>query len=265
MIAREMTCQSAMVSQGSRLRLLTMTQCNSYFIMRNHRSIFPTIADIKTVARHEAGHLLMLWLLDRYAVACIITDEGGLTKALDEHDTKETPHQRILYAMAGMVLSADFDLLNNLRQHATEPGYFDPISDSHHAAEALPLVGGDPMLVLCQFNDIILRLGSRFRKAHRQAAKLLLERQKIAFDMIHGLFSQWDVEYGLTSRPKSDLVCRAVARAFRWPMPRGKFIGWDFKPLPTGFVAPARIDLMELAERVREQSNRHIVAVEILI
>ena len=32
------------------------------------------------LARHEAGHLLMLWLLDRYAVVCIITDEGGLTK-----------------------------------------------------------------------------------------------------------------------------------------------------------------------------------------
>lgn len=197
----------------------------------------------------------MLWLLDHYAVACIITDEGGLTKALDEPGAKETPHQRMLYAMAGMVLAGDFDLLNDLRQHATEPDYFDKYSDSHYVAEALPHIGGDPAIVLSQFHDIILRLSSRFRKAHRQATKLLLEKQKIAFDTIHGLFSHWDTEYGLVSRPKSDLVCRMIARAFRWSMPRGRFIGWDFKPLPVGYVAPARMELMELAVRVKRQVN----------
>jgi len=211
----------------------------------------------KALARHEAGHLLMLWLLDRYAIACIITDEGGLTKSLDDKPgEKETPHQRMLYAMAGMVLAGDFDLLNNLRQHATEPGYFNPISDSHHAAEALPLIGGDPAFILNQFHDIILRLGSRFRKAHRQATKLLLEKRKITFDTIHGLFSQWDAEYGLESRPKSDIVCRTIARTFRWPIPRGRFIGWDFKPLTAGFVAPVRMGLMDLAEKVKRQVAR---------
>jgi len=34
---------------------------------------------------------------------------------------------------------------------------------------------------------------------------------------------------------------------------RGRFIGWDFKPLPEGFVAPARMGLIELAERVKGQ------------
>ncbi len=196
----------------------------------------------------------MLWLLDRYAVACVITDEGGLTKALDDKTgEKETPHQRVLYSMAGMVLAGDFDLLSDLRKHSTKPDYFDKYTDSHYVAEALPHIGGDPMLLLSQFHDIILRLGSRFRKAHRQATKLLLEKREIAFDMIHALFSQWDAGYGLVSRPKSDLVCRMIARAFRWPIPRGRFIGWDFKPLPTGFVAPKRIGLMELAERVMMQ------------
>lgn len=223
--------------------------------MCNHRRIFsPT--DLMSIARHEAGHLLMLWLLDRYAIACIITDEGGLTKALDEPGAKETPHQRMLYAMAGMVLGSDYDLLRDLRQHATEPGYFDPMSDSHYIAEALPLIGGEPALVLSQYLHVILRLGNRFRKAHRQATKLLLEKKKIAFDTLHGLFSHWDVEYGLVSRPKSDIVCRTIARAFRWPMPRGRFIGWDFKPLPEGFVAPARMGLIELAERVKEQMEK---------
>ena len=137
-----------------------------------------------------------------------------------------------------------------LRQHATEPGYLNPMSDSYYVAEALPLIIGVPALLLSQFQDIILRLGSRFNKAHRQATKLLLEKRKVAFDTIHSLFSQWDIEYGLVSRPKSDIVCRTIARAFRWPMPRGRFIGWDFKPLPEGFVAPARMGLIELAESI---------------
>ena len=31
--------------------------------------------------------------------------------------------------------------------------------------------------------------------------------------------------------------------------------GWDFKPLPEGVVAPARMGLAELAERVKGQVN----------
>jgi len=108
-------------------------------------------------------------------------------------------------------------------------------------------------MVLSQFTDVTLHLGNRFRKAHRQATKLLLNKQTIAFDTIHGMFCQWDVDYDLVTRPKSDLVCRAVARTFRWRMPRGRFIGWDFKPLPEGFVSPEQIDLVELAERVEGQ------------
>jgi len=108
-------------------------------------------------------------------------------------------------------------------------------------------------MVLSQFTDVILRLGNRFRKAHNQAARLLCERGVIAFDIIHGMFCQWDENYGLVDRPKSDLVCRSVTRTFRWHMPHGCLIGWDFKPLPEGYVAPARMGLAELAERVKGQ------------
>ena len=69
---------------------------------------------------------------DRYAVACGIADGCGLTKALGEPSAKETPHQRILYAMSGMVLAGEFELISDLRQHVTEPDYFSPISDSHY-------------------------------------------------------------------------------------------------------------------------------------
>jgi len=36
-------------------------------------------------------------------------------------------------------------------------------------------------------------------------------------------------------------------------MPRGCLIGWDFKPLPVGYVAPERTGIMELAEMVKGQ------------
>lgn len=39
----------------------------------------------------------------------------------------ETPHQRILYAMSGIVLGGDYDLLSDLRQHVTEPDYFETV------------------------------------------------------------------------------------------------------------------------------------------
>ena len=100
---------------------------------------------------------------------------------------------------------------------------------------------------------VILRLGNRFRKAHNQAARLLREKGAIAFDTTHGIFCQWDEDYDLVARPKSDLVCRTVARTFRWRMPCGCFVGWDFKPLPAGFVAPERMGLVELAERVKDR------------
>lgn len=216
--------------------------------------IFESIGkSLSVLARHEAGHLLMLWLLDRYAAACAIAASCGITKALDEPKEKEMPHQRILYAMSGMVLAGEFDLLSELKQYAIEPDYFDPMSDSRYVAETLPHIDGDPAVVLNQFTDVILRLGNRFRKAHNQAARLLHERGAIAFDTIHAMFCQWDEGYDLATRPKSDLVCRAVARAFYWRMPRTRFIGWDFKPLPTGFVAPERLSLVKLAERGKGQ------------
>jgi hypothetical protein len=208
-------------------------------------------------ASHEAGHLMMLWLLDRYAIACIITEDGGLTKVLENYpEDKETPCQRILFAMAGMVLSRDFDLIDDLRSHAADPGYFDNHSDSHFIAEALPLIGGDPDVVLSVFQNIIMRFGKRFNKAYKQTLKLLLEKKQITFDTIHGLFSQWDSEYGLVNRPNSDIVCRIIAKSFRWPMHQGKFIGWDFKPLPVDYVSPKRIGLTELANLVKKQMSQ---------
>ena len=125
-----------------------------------------------------------------------------------------------------MVLAGKFKLLSELRQHASDTGYFDPMSDSHYVVETLPHIDGDPAVVLSQFTDVILRLGNRFRKAHSQAARLLRERGAFAFDTIHGMFCQWDMDYDLLARPKSDLVCRAVGRSFHWRILRGCLIGW---------------------------------------
>jgi hypothetical protein len=54
------------------------------------------IADLTITARHEAGRLLMLWLLDRHAVACGIADGCGVTKALDVPGEKEMPQVLML-------------------------------------------------------------------------------------------------------------------------------------------------------------------------
>ena len=212
-------------------------------------------------ASHEAGHLLMLWLLDRYAVACIITEDGGLTKVLENYPKgKETPCQRILFAFSGMVLSRDFDLIDDLRHHASDPGYFDGHSDSHFIADALPLIGGDPDVVLTVFSEHHHCFGKRFNNAYKQSVKLLLEKKQITFDTIHGLFSQWDIECGLVTRLKSDIVCRIISKDFHWhvPMGRGRFIGWDFKPLPEGYVVPTRIRLIELAKHVHNQMSQDL-------
>jgi hypothetical protein len=55
----------------------------------------------------------MQWPLDRCAIACIISEEGGLTVALDEPGKMEMPHQRILNAISGMVLGGDYGLQND--------------------------------------------------------------------------------------------------------------------------------------------------------
>ena len=70
----------------------------------------PAIADLTATARHEAGHLLGSAPGSLMAAPAERADGCGVTKALDAPGEKETPHQRILYAMAGMVLAGEFDL-----------------------------------------------------------------------------------------------------------------------------------------------------------
>jgi len=38
------------------------------------RHSLPAFGNVKVLSRHEAGHLLMLWLLDRQGIACGIAD-----------------------------------------------------------------------------------------------------------------------------------------------------------------------------------------------
>ena len=47
----------------------------------------PAIVDLTSLARHEAGHLLMLWLLACYA-ASVSADGCGVTQVLDEFAAK---------------------------------------------------------------------------------------------------------------------------------------------------------------------------------
>ncbi|MFA6913468.1 MAG: hypothetical protein WCQ61_10275 [Proteiniphilum sp.] len=56
------------------------------------RHDIPAIVDLTSLARHEAGHLLMLWLLACYA-ASGSADGCGITKAFDAPGEKETPSE----------------------------------------------------------------------------------------------------------------------------------------------------------------------------
>ena len=65
----------------------------------------------------------------------------------------------------------------------------------------------------------------------------------------HGMFCQWDMDYTCCSA-KIRPVCRAVGRrSIGVYCAESHRLG--FKPLPAGFVAAARMGLVELAEKVK--------------
>lgn len=66
---------------------------------------------LRKVAKHEAGHALMLWLLDQYLAGIYICENGGVTMRVAFPDRKMThPSQHLLYTIAGMVMTYDHDV-----------------------------------------------------------------------------------------------------------------------------------------------------------
>ena len=95
---------------------------------------YGTRAWLRKVAKHEAGHALMLWLLDQYLAGVYICEDGGVTMQVAFPARKMThPSQHLLYTIAGMVMTYDHDVIDDLRAHVDTPDYFAKETDSYAA------------------------------------------------------------------------------------------------------------------------------------
>ena len=206
---------------------------------------------MNTIAKHEAGHALMLWLLDQFLLGVCISEDGGVTWRVIDTSIKH-PSLHLLYLLAGMVLSHEHEQIDNLREHIDTPDYFIPESDSSIIAQLVRCFGEPPLSVLIQHEVVLARLRRRYGKVFNELATLLIDcdNHLLDFRQLYDLFLKWDVEYGFDKRPKSDAVMRTLARGLNLRIPKCRWVGWDMKPLEKWEYKP--LTLMELAMKVKD-------------
>ncbi len=148
------------------------------------------------IARHEAAHLMMLWLLDRPALFCMADDKGGATKQLKAPDAhKETILEHVLDSIAGMIGEWAPEVIAELKEHIRDINWFFEESDSHHIALGISYLDGDPEVWLCGFIEVTHRLLVKFSRPHREVTKLLLQKDVLDAVMIYILFEKWEAIY----------------------------------------------------------------------
>ena len=103
--------------------------------MANHG--YSKTAGLNHVIRHEAGHILVYWLLDRPLAGCLVTEQGGLTKIIQTDDTQEQIIPHILVALAGMKMGNDQEAIFELEDHIDNPARFHAKTDSRIVADAM--------------------------------------------------------------------------------------------------------------------------------
>ena len=212
--------------------------------------------NLRDVARHEAGHALMLWLLEQHLFGIFIRKEGGITRRLEPAgNTMGMASHYILYILAGMLMEQRKEVIEELHEHAGDPDYFDQRTDSCFVAKALEDFDEPPLVVLSRHEAIILRCRRRFARQFNELVDILLRNPKhaVVFDRAYRLFNRWDRMAGFDKRPKSDFVMRALAREFGWRLPRCKWIGWDMEPLPPDWKPMPKLTLEDIAKKVSEQ------------
>ncbi len=209
---------------------------------------------VRDIARHEAAHLVMLWLLDRLVLASCITKDGGVTRQLKPQGEKtETALEHILHSLAGIIGERNAEVLDDLRTHVGDIEWFAKDTDSYHVAVGIAFFRKAPDVLLNGLSEMIWQLLTRFAKNHREATKLLLENNILDFMDIFDLFEKWDAMYFQGDRPKSDLVARYIFRMFGWRLSRKDWYGWDLKPLPPDWSPRPKHTLEEIAEMVRKE------------
>ena len=208
-------------------------------------------APLRHIARHEAAHIVMLWLMDRPVLGCMISADGGLTVQLpDETGSKETQNEHILYALAGMVGEKNLELKEDLFKHIEKPEYFDTNTDSYHVAQAIKLLRGNPRSWLVCYELAISRLLDKFSKPYRELTTLLAEKEMVDFKTLHEMFNKWNAIFFPEGKLKSDVCSKAVLRAIGTKIPRKTLFGWDLRPLPEGWQQPKRTSLLKLVQMV---------------
>lgn len=218
---------------------------------------FSRLDGIPRIAAHEAGHILLLWLFGRFPMVAVVLEKGGETRLLDLGEPPFVPLQCLLYAMAGMVCAGDRGLVDELMEHTGEPGYFDVHTDSAFASDTANAMQCPSRSALAIAERLLLRIKRRYAKPLAEIRACFLEsapRHSLGFDRALELFARWDVEYGFTVRPKSDVLARMFARECRISVPRSGWLGWDWKPLKGWeYRLPSA---RELAERTMEQMKK---------
>ena len=209
------------------------------------------------IARHEAAHLVMLWLMDRPVLGCMVSAEGGVTVQLpDEAGTKETQNEHILYALAGMIGEKNLEVREELREHVGELDYFDPNTDSYHVVQAISLLKGNPNAWLACYELAVGKLLEKFAKPHQEAAALLATKGMLHFKEIYEMFTRWDEAFFPDGKVKSDICARTVLRQLGMRLPRQGFFGWDLRPVPKGWQQPKPPSFPEIMRMV----GKHLLA-----
>ena len=207
---------------------------------------------LKKIVKHEAGHALALWLLDRYLGGVCVLEFGGVTVSLNAEKPPQVPSFHLLYALAGMEMANDVDVIEDLRDHVATPDYFQKGTDSWLAATLVQGFKGTPLAVFLAHQVALARFRNRFRRPYKELVDLLLkEPHAIGAIEAYELFGRWDREFGFDKRPKSDLVTRALMREFKWKPLKCKWLDWDMKPLEGWKYT--RIPLKRVVELAKEE------------
>ena len=204
------------------------------------------------VARHEAGHILMLWLLDCHLLGSHVSEQEGVTiSSISSNGTASLriPSLPLLHVLAGMAMDRDNEVIDDLRQHIDSPEYFQQDTDARKVATMIRAFDGSHISALHHHLLVLSRFRNRFRRPYRELLTLLLETpHTIGVVQAYGLFNRWDVEFGFDRRPKSDYVIRALMWEYGQKPPKCKWLGWDMKPLDEWtYKQPPLNELVELA------------------
>lgn len=165
---------------------------------------------------HEAGHLLIGWLLDRKpGGAAIIEGVGGVT--VDASPEPEYQHQRLLRMLAGIVFEGDYQTLDQIVESCRTPEVFDEHSDAYWVCKtALELAHQWQMTVndiLAGFTGVLDDIRCEYSTVAAEIADVLFERGVISPSDCVALYAELDARLGMAGRPpKADIVCREITK-----------------------------------------------------